>query len=327
MLFFHVFLNALGESPLLWHYRHEIKGLCMKQGLIYFLFLLAASKVFAGDTDNVCDRGVIGVEIAKAVSASDCSQVSKADMAKLEYLVVANKNITVLKAGSFLGLSSLKSLFIDSNRIQSIEAAAFKGLDSLLVLKLDRNKISKIDSSVFKDLISLRALDLSFNRLEEVGGISQLLALEEISLEFNLLATLPQFAGGESLRSVNLKNNRLEKIQREKVLNLKSLRSIDFENNLIADIEGEAFAQTSLIQMNLRNNRLEQIQSNWFSNLPSLQTLTLDANAIQFVEEGSFQGSEALESLELHANPLREISRGRAGLSPQVYIGGVRIIP
>lgn len=327
VLFFQGILNALGESDRLWHYRRKIKGLTMKLALIYFSFFLAATRALAGDSINICDRGVIGVEIAKAVSANDCSQVSKTAMARLEYLVVVNKELPRLQNGSFRGLSSLKSLFLDSNSIETLEEKAFEGLESLLVLKLDRNKLSKIEGSAFKNLVSLQALDLSYNQLSEVHGVPHLLQLVELNLEANLLNTLPQLSGAESLRSLNLRRNHIRKIQRDKLQSLESLRTVDLEDNRVEELESAAFSQTNIVKINLRNNRLQEIRAGWFSNLSSLRILTLDANAIEEVQDASFQGAESLERLEFHANPLKEISRKRVGLKPEVHIGGVRITP
>ncbi|XP_036402670.1 adhesion G protein-coupled receptor A3 [Megalops cyprinoides] len=78
-------------------------------------------------------------------------------------LILSNNKISLLKNGSFLGLSSLERLDLKNNLISTIEPGAFRGLASLQRLDLSNNRIGCLSPEMFSDLGNLSKLSLSGN--------------------------------------------------------------------------------------------------------------------------------------------------------------------
>ncbi|XP_035256513.1 uncharacterized protein LOC118218168 isoform X2 [Anguilla anguilla] len=95
-------------------------------------------------------------------------------------LVLGHNKISLLKNGSFLGLSYLERLDLKNNLISTIEPGAFHGLAALRRLDLSNNRIGCLSPEMFVDLSSLSKLNLSgniFSSLPE-GLFTHLLSLQ-----------------------------------------------------------------------------------------------------------------------------------------------------
>ncbi|XP_041370452.1 adhesion G protein-coupled receptor A3-like [Gigantopelta aegis] len=101
------------------------------------------------------------------------------------HLDLKRNALTVLKEGSFMGLSMLEKLNLSYNHITIIKAGAFQGLESLVRLDLSHNKIGIIDSGIFSGLPKLIKLSLSYNRINTIpeGTFNDLTSLH--SVDFN----------------------------------------------------------------------------------------------------------------------------------------------
>ncbi|XP_028655007.1 adhesion G protein-coupled receptor A2 [Erpetoichthys calabaricus] len=102
-------------------------------------------------------------------------------------LNLSNNRISVLRNGSFLGLSALEKLDLKNNLISTISPHAFQGLLELRKLDLSNNRIGCLSSEMFHGLHNLTKLNLSGNIFS--------------SLELSLFQSLP------SLRQVDFKTD------------------------------------------------------------------------------------------------------------------------
>ncbi|XP_004637318.1 adhesion G protein-coupled receptor A2 [Octodon degus] len=78
-------------------------------------------------------------------------------------LLLSNNKITVLRNGSFLGLSLLEKLDLRNNVISMVQPGAFLGLGELKRLDLSNNRIGCLTSDTFQGLPRLVRLNISGN--------------------------------------------------------------------------------------------------------------------------------------------------------------------
>lgn len=108
--------------------------------------------------------------------------------------------------------NSLRSLELNDCRIGIIENGAFAGLHRLQRLSLVGNHFSTIGAYWFRDLVNLQQLILQRNNIEQ---------FERTSLSHV----------GESLRHLDIRNNRLRCIAVEELAELKKLERLDAIGN------------------------------------------------------------------------------------------------
>ncbi|XP_013886735.1 G-protein coupled receptor 124, partial [Austrofundulus limnaeus] len=76
---------------------------------------------------------------------------------------LSNNKISLLRNGSFYGLTALEKLDLKKNLISTVEPGAFRGLLALRKLDLSNNRIGCLSPDMFLDLGSLLKLNLSGN--------------------------------------------------------------------------------------------------------------------------------------------------------------------
>lgn len=162
------------------------------------------------DRLNICDRGVVGDAIAKAIKL-ECSAVSKKKMAALTDLSLTGLNISTLPENAFQGLTDLRTLDLSHNNLSSIPSNALKILTGLHLLELSHNKITIVLADAFFGMSSLTRLWLNNNAISEIQleVFFELKDLEKLDLSHNKLVKIPTHAalGLNSAVSVSYTGN------------------------------------------------------------------------------------------------------------------------
>ena len=87
------------------------------------------------------------------------------------------------------------------------------------------------------------------------------------------------------------------------------VKKIYLNNNQIADIESETFAENSqCVKLRLDYNKLSAVRNDMWTGLISLQYLSLEHNAIEFIKPSAFADLPNLKGLYLHSNKLATLS-------------------
>ena len=153
--------------------------------------------------------------IIEEVGANSAADVTAADLAEIEDLLMVGKGITELKAGDFDGLTALFHLSLQANELTSLPEGIFdEGLTKLELLTLTDNKLTSLPENIFDaGLIKLRSLTMSNNELASLPAriFKMLPNLNTLYIRENQLTELPdgifEIDGNPPLRRLKLDNN------------------------------------------------------------------------------------------------------------------------
>jgi len=259
------------------------------------------------------------------------------ELEKLEYLILDSNQISTLKNAKFnaklnrlslrfnmlsnlndINSKSLKYLYVSNNRIQDINFK-ISLLPNLEHLDLSQNRLINIREESFSDLDKLKYLNLSFNRLDleskfnNVSYFKNQSRLETLDLSFNeikYLDTNLTFKYLESLKTLNLANNKLKSIDSWIFGFLPQLNELNLAMNNLSFLNEMCFCNLSSLKvLNLNSN---QMSSTSFLNknkncLYNLDFLDLSQNKIISIGENDFKFLNSLTSLNLNSNPIENI--------------------
>lgn len=181
-----------------------------------------------------------------------------------EYMDLSRNLLTVLQAGSFGNLWSLRVLLLKDNNISHVADGAFSSLQGLRRLDLSRNHLSALGPGFSLGLETLTELLLDHNHLTvlENGTFHSLDSLQKLDLSSNLIATVKPRALGylTGLRQLHLEGNHLTSLGSGLFSTLRSLEVLGLRGNLISSTEPGVFApMSSLTLLDLALNRLSTL--------------------------------------------------------------------
>ena len=279
---------------------------------------------------DICDR-TQAVETAilatSEVTATDCSAVDDAELAKITNLNLRNKGITTLQAGDFAGLTGLTDLNLRNNDLTGLPADVFDGLTNLNLLDLDNNDLASLPADVFDgltslpadvfdDLTSLDELILSDNDLSSLPEdvfdlLTQLLILD---LQGNSSLTLPMSGDRVLQNLVSLTNyngaaytsparNICSRTSQVQTAILAATPTTDDVCSVV--LKSELAEITSL---DLSSQSISALRTGDFAGLPGLTYLDLSDNDLPGLAEYVFDDLAALTTLDLSDNVLASLS-------------------
>ncbi|XP_051176827.1 toll-like receptor Tollo [Leptopilina boulardi] len=248
------------------------------------------------------------------------------NLEQLQSLDLSNNKLTShwVNRDTFSRLMHLVFLDLSYNALTKIDVHVFKGLRNIQVLKLEHNVIETLGSKCFSSLVNLRSLTLSHNKIFTFDASHSvgLSSLEQLFLDDNRIRGIEghAFKNLSKLQDLSLSGNALSDVP-EAVRELQSLKTLDLGNNRVSRIDNESFVGLNeLYGLRLVDNKLENISRNAFASLPSLQVLNLASNMIRHVEPDAFAKNTVMRAIRLDSNQLTEIRGVFAGLSSLVWL-------
>ena len=205
---------------------------------------------------SVCDRTtqVRDAIVAKA-PVSTCGDVTAEHLAAIIGLKLISKNITVLKAGDFSGLTALETLYLRSNKLTTLPENVFSGLTALETLYLHKNQLTTLPENVFSGLTALKYLYLNENQLTTLpeNVFSGLTALERLYLHKNQLTTLPEnvFSGLTALKYLYLNENQLTTLPENVFSGLTALKYLYLNENQLTTLPENVFSGLTALNISL----------------------------------------------------------------------------
>ena len=260
------------------------------------------------------------------------SFLSLEDFINIETLDIRRNNISSL---CVRGMSNLKALYAGENNIVALNGTAFGELPNLSSIQLNRNNLKRFDEGTFDGLKKVRSLSMRDNLFTNVvlanltkelpkltslwllilsGNILENITLTNLSkLQYLYLdkgnISIFQLKGLDNLKKLDLKENRITKLNAEMFEDIHKLQHLDISRNFIYSIEEKTFDQIKdLHTLNLHGNELKSISQSVIGNLTSLQYLQLQNNQLSRIADETFRRLTSLKSLHLSDNRIRYLS-------------------
>lgn len=154
-------------------------------------------------------------------------------------------------------------------------------------MALSHNGVEITAENAFNGLISLESLSLDHNRISAVNVSGESVKnLKDLALNNNMLTFVPEFIGKAG-----------------------RLRTLDLGNNAISKIDSDSFANlTDLYGLRLAQNRLHRVANETFVNCPNIHVLNLAHNFISSVDQFAFNPLQELRALRLDNNKLEDLN-------------------
>ncbi|KAG8198042.1 hypothetical protein JTE90_001877 [Oedothorax gibbosus] len=232
----------------------------------------------------------------------------------LQILDLSRNEITThwLGTETFADLIRLFLLDVSYNRLSMIDASIFRSQYSLEVLRLDHNEIEVISDNAFSSLYKLHTLHLNHNRLTRItpNTFSGMYALITLIVSHNNIHDVhpDAFRNNTAVMEISLSNNQLSGVP-SAVQSLQSLRSLELSNNRISDIHNASYqGLDNLYSLVLSGNKIGNISKGDFENLPSLRILSLANNEIEAIDSATFEDVTYLHALRLDSNLLLDVN-------------------
>ncbi|XP_054916475.1 podocan [Poeciliopsis prolifica] len=269
----------------------------------------------------------------------DCAGVDLTDFPeelpnKIRRLSLQNNKIKEITVEHISHLHQLETLNLQNNWLttEGLEDEGFEMLEELAYLYLANNKLSSAPRVLPPSLVSadfaanhlsriypytfghkpkLRSVYLHNNKLTDEGLPDDMFnasdTLEILTISSNFLRVVPSNLPSSLLR-LHLKSNRLEKIPAGAFEDLRNLRELYLQNNLLTNegMDNETFSQLSSLEyLDLSNNNLSVVPKGLPRNLVLLH---LEKNAIRSIPGDALTSVRNIEYLLLHNNQLRSRS-------------------
>ncbi len=207
---------------------------------------------------------------------------------------------------------------------------------SLEYFKLSHSRLGSHKFTIFPK--NIRVLDLSHNEIKEVVGAESLALMHSLDLSYNQLGFLDLGSLPASLKELNLRSNRIERIVgnwdgRENLhfldlghnaLNefpsglerLTGLKELLLSNNFLEELLVDLHALTQLERLDLRKNRLRSLPTS-LSEINRLLYLDLEDNLLVEVFELLTKANWDQATVRLRGNPLHQERRKLSTLTHQ----------
>lgn len=214
---------------------------------------------------------------------------------RLNYLELANNQISLIEPDYFKTLSNLVHLDLSNNQIASVSSMCLKGLTGLVELNLSQNRLTKIDMGDFAELFRLKVLRLSHNLINSIVGlVSEAGKMRKIM----------------NIEELHLDKNKLVSLTKDSFINLTSLKVLNISSNSICILDLDTFANlTHTTHLNLSNNSITQLEKQLFKNLKSLEHLDLKNNLLETIDSSQFLTNVRLKSLNLESNKIMKLGK------------------
>ena len=244
----------------------------------------------------------------------------------LEYLDLERNNIKNNSLGiNFKNSAQLTNLTFSNNHLGALTNTSFSNMSSSAEVKrLDLHdcKLQKIASDAFLPLKYLNVLALDANYIHAdllqraLYGLRCANNLTQLNLDNSRLMELSsmtfQYLENTSLTSLSARYCNIKIITSGTFQHLTKLQYVSLENNVIKNIEENAFLNVNeLLTLDISRNRLQYISDANSVKLGNLKQLVLSHNNIASTSRltpDSLKGYDQLEELTLQSNQIITIT-------------------
>ncbi|MGJ8680385.1 leucine-rich repeat domain-containing protein [Paraglaciecola sp.] len=251
-------------------------------------------------------------------------------LSNLQELTISGCDLDCLEPNVFNGLSSLKSLTLTYTNITNLTAEHFSSLTKLETLNLQHNQLSILNENIFSKLESLTVLRLSHNpinnSLPDRVFVNQR-DLRELELNNTYLSSFKPdtFSSLSGLVSLNLSYCKLSMVLESNHFDgLSGLKILNMKANRLEKLNANCFQKLAQLNtLNLSQNCIHHIGANDFSHLQALIELDLSDNQINNVvsiSKAAFKDCQTLQKLDISGNKAKKFDRDFLALNDSVEV-------
>ena len=221
----------------------------------------------------------------------------------LQYLSLANNDITTLDDSPFSNLALLTYLKMNGNSIKKLTKKSFIGLKNLNTLQ--GLKVDTTESQAFVHMPELRVLELEITEGEIPEKLFDGIKLHSLNLTLLKASELPSnlFAfGSKTLKYLSVRAPGVRHLHENLLRSLTHLRSIHLELPQLVDMPPHLF---NIKSVNNKSSNLQEIQLHEVQNIPTDlfskqdQLLTLGITKAEELSKNLFDNLVSLQVLEL----------------------------
>ncbi|XP_063995974.1 insulin-like growth factor-binding protein complex acid labile subunit [Diachasmimorpha longicaudata] len=244
------------------------------------------------------------------------------------------------------GLQQLESITIVDTRISHIDRTAFDGIPFLFAVNLSRNGIIDIHPDTFQNNSQLSLLTISGHPFWRNWTVTKDYFLDahsvtELDFSWNSMPELPPsaFQKMPNLVYLNLKQNRLGKVDKAIFDPMDSLLELDLSGNMLDDLPKDIFenkglqtlrisenAFTTLSKLNASKltslhasgNKIQTIGKDDLAGLPSLDNLVVSFNSMKRIHPHAFSHLDQLNYLDISENKLTSLNEHHLKNNPRL---------
>ncbi|XP_025425654.1 carboxypeptidase N subunit 2-like [Sipha flava] len=160
-----------------------------------------------------------------------------------------------------------------------------------------------LDSNVY-------ILNMNGNLLKEIEPFPADIKLRTLQLSENFLTKIQKttFAGLHYLLDIDLSSNLINYVDPEAFIDSAGLITLELQGNPLEQVEGPFLYSKSLLYLYLGNCHLTKLSPQFFSNISGVGKLDLSGNPLHIIEPGIFDPLTSLKHLILNNCNLTHIS-------------------
>lgn len=236
------------------------------------------------------------------------SEMAFHNSSQLQYIDLSDNKLERLAERTFEGLTRIEVLNLDNNQLSELPDALFERsrLQMLENIILSNNKFEHPPlRALHRQYFFVSYVDLSHNKLKEIpSDDTVMINVKKLDLSYNPLseeAIKNVLSEPKTIRELNLAGTGVKEIMS---LETPFLQSLNLSNNKIEKINEEIFERASLLQsLDLSNNQLTSFKklSLIWPKLTLLQSLNLSNNPFEMILQGDFDNLDMLKSLSIHS--------------------------
>lgn len=221
--------------------------------------------------------------------------------------------------------SNTTVLSIQNANISSLAANQLRAVPHLSELQLYHVNLLNLSSGLLVGVPRLNTLDLTGNQLLHLPPqVFSHSSLRSLIVKNNRLerADAAWFSDNSSLTWLDLSGNRLTSIPAALLHKLPHLLALDLDDNDLQELPGDMFkALHRLETLNLAGNKLTTLKAQTFAHNLKLKHLFLQENLLRNLSANLLHGLRHLELVLLHQNRLLDLPVGLLhGINPSVQI-------
>nr|XP_056712313.1 nephrocan-like [Euleptes europaea] len=176
--------------------------------------------------------------------------------------------------------STTRKLYISHSKIKQLQISDVSQMSALEEFVLTSSGTESVERNTFKALAALRILELWKNKLRHIPTLLPA-NLEVLKLGDNLISVLNEsdFKDLKKVRVLDIQNNLILALSSSTLSSLSSLQSLTLDGNNMESVSGP-LNLLNLKYLSMANNKLQSFPGSFFTALHTLLFLNLNGNLL-----------------------------------------------